>query len=214
MGQRALFDFSSKQQLTSWTILHNLYTIWLLNKLNLASSRIASHAWRFITKKTKLKIHWPFITDCVQISDKFKDCLLPSTIAFTADLRFSYLHINRAPKAVNVFTEGISVFHFFYPEVINLKLYPFVTNGLLQILLTSQTFNYCWPLLKLPLAFLLTSHGCLSLTMVSTKGWRHGEYSDCVRLFCFVTNVLNVTNDPHNCRISVLIIYFPKQMLS
>ena len=41
-----------------------------------------------------------------------------------------------------------------------------------------------------------------------------GEYSDCVRLFCFVTNVLNVTNDPHKCRISVLIIYFPKRMLS
>ena len=35
VGQRGLFDFSSKQQLTSWTILHNLYTIWLLNKKNL-----------------------------------------------------------------------------------------------------------------------------------------------------------------------------------
>ena len=69
VGQRGLFDFSSKQQLTSWTILHNLYTIWPLNKLNLVSSRIASHAWRFITKKTKLKIHWPFVTDCVQISE-------------------------------------------------------------------------------------------------------------------------------------------------
>ncbi len=54
--------------------------------------------------------------DCVQISDKFKDRLLPSAIAFTADLRFSYLHINRAPKAVDVFTEGISVFHFFLPR--------------------------------------------------------------------------------------------------
>ena len=51
---------------------------------------------------------------CVQISNKFKDRLLPSAIAFTADLRFSYLHINRAPKAVDVFTEGISVFHFFF----------------------------------------------------------------------------------------------------
>ena len=77
--------------------------------------------------------------DCVQISDKFKDRLLPSAIAFTADLRFSYLHINRAPKAVDVFTEGISMFHFFYPEVKNLKLCPFVTNDLLQILSTSQT---------------------------------------------------------------------------
>ena len=155
----------------------------------------------------KLKIHWPFVTDCVQISRKFKDCLLPSAIAFTADLRFSYLHINRAPNAVNVFTEGISVFHFFHPEVKNLKLCPFVTNDLLQILSTSQTFNYCWPLLKLPLAFLLTSHGRLSLTMVSLRGWR---WVFCVRLFCFVMNVLNVTNDPHNCRISVLIIYFPQ----
>ena len=172
MGQRGLSDFSWKQQLTSWTILHNLYTIWLLNKLNLVSSRIASHAWRFITKKTKLKIHCPFITDCVQISDKFKDCLLPSTIAITADLRFSYLHINRAPKAVNVLTAGIFVFNFFYPEVKNLKLCPFVMNDLLQILSTLQTFNYCWPLLKLPLAFLLTSHGRLSLTMVSSKGWQ------------------------------------------
>ena len=97
VGQRGLFDFSSKQQLTSWTILHNLYTIWLLNKLNLVSSQIASHAWRFITKKTKL----------------IKDRLLPSAIAFTVDLHFSYLRINRAPKAVDVFTEGISVFHFF-----------------------------------------------------------------------------------------------------
>ena len=148
MGQRGLFDFSSKQQLTSWTILHNLYTTWLLSKLNLVSSRIASHAWRFITKKTKLKIHWPFVTDCVQISRKFKDRLLPSAIAFTADLRFSSLHINRAPKAVDVFTERIFVFHFFYPGVKNRKLCPFVTNNLLQILLTSQTFNYCWPLLK------------------------------------------------------------------
>ena len=172
MGQRGLFDFSSKQQLTSWTILHNLYTIWLLNKLNLVSSRIASHAWHFITKKTKLKIHRPFVTDCVQISRKFKDRLLPSAIALTADLRFSYLHINCAPNAVDVFTEGISAFHFFHPEVKNLKLCPFVTNDLLQILSTSQTFNYCWPLLKLPLAFLLTSHGHLSLTMVSLKGWR------------------------------------------
>ena len=185
MGQRGLFDFSSKQQLTSWTILHNLYTIWLLNKLNLVSSWIASHVWRFITKKTKLKIHWPFVTDCVQISDKFKDRLLPSATAFTADLRFSYLHINRALKAVDVFTEGISVFHFFYPEVKNLKLCPFVTNDLLQILSTSQTFNYCWPLLKLPLAFLLTSHGRLSLTMVSTKGWCWVFWLCPVILFCY-----------------------------
>ena len=56
VGQRGLFDFSLKQQLTSWTILHNLYTIWLLNKLNLVSSWIASHAWRFITKKG----HWKY----------------------------------------------------------------------------------------------------------------------------------------------------------
>ena len=186
MGQRGLFDFSSKPQLTSWTILHNLYTIWLLNNLNLVSSRIVSHAWRFITKKTKLKIHWPFVTDCVQISRKFKDRLLPSAIAFTADLLFSYLHINRALKAVDVFTGGISVFHFFYPDVKNLKLCPFVTNDLLQILSASQTFNYCWPLLKLPLAFLLTSHGRLSLTMVSSKGWRWVFWLCPVILFCYV----------------------------
>ena len=208
MGQRGLFDFSWKQQLTSWTILHNLYTIWLLNKLNLVSSRIASHAWRFITKKTKFKIHWLFVTDCVQIADKFKDRLLPSAIAFTADLRFSYLHINRAPKAVDVFTAGVFVFKFFYPEVKNLKLYPFVTHDLSQILSTSQTFNYCWPLLKLPL---LTSHSRLSLTMVFVEGV---AVSILTVSGYFVTNVLNVTNDPHNCWISVLIIYFPKQMLS
>ena len=67
-----------------------------------------------------MKIHWPFLT--IQISDKFKDCLLPSAIAFTADIHFSYLHINCAPKAVNVFTAGIFVFIFFNPEVKNLKL--------------------------------------------------------------------------------------------
>ena len=54
--------------------------------------------------------------DCVQISRKFKDRLLLSAIAFTADLHFSYLHINRAPNAVDVFTEGISVFHFISPR--------------------------------------------------------------------------------------------------
>ena len=113
MGQRGLFDFSWKQQLTSWTILHNLYTIWLLNKLSLVSSQIASHAWCFIPQKMKLKIHWPFVMDCVQISDKFKDRLLPSATAFTADLRFSYLHINCTPKAVDVFTAGIFMFNFF-----------------------------------------------------------------------------------------------------
>ena len=71
----------------------------------------------------KLKMHWPFVTDCVQISGKFKDRLLPSAIAFTADLHFSYLHINRAPKTVDVFTGGISVFHFFYPDVKNLNFF-------------------------------------------------------------------------------------------
>ena len=91
----------------------------------------------------KLKIHWMFITDFVQNSDKFKDHLLPSAIAFTADLRFLYLHINRAPKAIDVFTGSIFVFIFVYPEVKNLKLCPFVTNVLLQILSASQTFNYC-----------------------------------------------------------------------
>ena len=91
----------------------------------------------------KLKIHWMFITDFVQNSDKFKDHLLPSAIAFTADLRFLYLHINRALKTVDVFTAGIFMFNIFYPEVKNLKLRPFVTNDLLQILLTPQTFNYC-----------------------------------------------------------------------
>ena len=50
--------------------------------------------------------------DCVQNSDKFKDRLLPSAIAFTADLHFSYLHINRAPKAINVFTGGIFLYFF------------------------------------------------------------------------------------------------------
>ena len=53
------------------------------------------------------------IRNCVQISDKFKDHLLPSATAFTADLRFSYLHINQALKAVDVFTAGIFVFNFF-----------------------------------------------------------------------------------------------------
>ena len=83
--------------------------------------------------------------DCVQIFDKFKDRLLPSANAFTADLRFSYMHINHAPKAVDVFTAGIFVFNIFYPAVKNLKvkLCPFVTNKLLQILSTPQTFNYC-----------------------------------------------------------------------
>ena len=181
MGQHVLFNFSSKQQLTSWTVLHNLYTIWLLNKLNLVSSQIASPAWHFITRKIKLKIHWPFITDCVQISDKFKDRLLLSAIAFTADLRFSYLHINRAPKAVDVFTAGIFVFYFFYPEVKSICF----TNDLSQILTTSQTFNYCWPLLKLPLAFLLTSHVCLSLTVVSSKGWQWVFLLCPVILFCY-----------------------------
>ena len=158
----------------------------------------------------KLKIHWPFVTDCVQISRKFKDCLLPSTTAFTADLRFSYLHINHAPKAVNVFTGGISVFHFFYPDIKKSKTLSICYKRPFANFIDIAN-NYCWPLLKLPLAFLLTSHGRLSLTMVSPKGWR---WVFCVQLFCFVTNVLNVTNDPHNCRISVLIIYFPKQMLS
>ena len=185
MGQHGLFDFSWKQHLTSWTILHNLYTIWLLNKLILVSSQIASHVWRFIPQKTKLKICWPFVTDCVQISDKFKDCLLPSATAFTADLRFSYLHINHAPKAGNVFTAGSFVFNIFYPEVKNLKLRLFVTNDLLQILSTPQTFNYCWLLLKLLLAFLLTSHGRLSLTIVSSKGW-WGVFWLCpIILFCY-----------------------------
>ena len=119
MGQCGLFNFSWKQQLTSWTILHNLYTIWLLNELTLVSSWIASHSWCFIPKKMKLKIHWMFITDFVQNSDKFKDHLLPSTIAFTADLCFLYLHINCALKAINVFTG--SIFIFFYPEVKNLN---------------------------------------------------------------------------------------------
>ena len=48
--------------------------------------------------------------DCVQISNKFKDRQLPSATAFTAVLRFSYLHINHTPKAVDVFTVGIFVF--------------------------------------------------------------------------------------------------------
>ena len=122
--------------------------------------------------KTKLKIRWLFVTDCVKISDKFKKRLLPSAIAFIVDLCFLYLHINRTLKAVNVFTAGIFMFNFFYPEVKNLKLCPFVTNDLLQILSTSQIFNYCWPLLKLPLAFLLKLHGRLLLSVVSSKGWR------------------------------------------
>ena len=70
----------------------------------------------------KTKIHWPFLTDCVQVSSKFKDRLLPSAIAFTADIRFSYLHINCALKAVSVFTAGIFVFNYFYPQVKNVKL--------------------------------------------------------------------------------------------
>ena len=185
MGQRVLFDFSWKQQLTSWTILHNLYTIWLLNKLTLVSSQIASHVWRFIPQKIKLKIHWMFVKDCVQNSNNFKDRLLPSAIAFTADLHFLYLRINRAPKAINVITAGIFVFKFLYPEMKNLKLCPFVTNVLLQISSTLQTFNYCWPLLKLPLAFLLTSHGCLSLTMVLSKGWQWVFWLCPVILFCY-----------------------------
>ena len=136
-------------------------------------------------QKMKLKICWLFVTDCVQISDKFKDRLLPSAIAFTVDLCFSYLHINRTLKAVNVFTAGIFMFVCFLPRSENLKLCPFVTNDLLQILSTSQTFNYCWPLLKLPLAFLLKSHGRLSLTMVSSKGWRWVFWLCLVILFCY-----------------------------
>ena len=136
-------------------------------------------------KKWNWKIHWTFIMYCVQNSDKFKDHLLPSTITFTVDLHFSYLHINRAPKASSIFTGGIFVFKYFYPEVENLKLCPFVMNVLLQIWSTLQTFNYCWPLLKLPLAFLLTSHGRLSLTMVSSKGWRWVFWLCPVILFCY-----------------------------
>ena len=139
----------------------------------------------FHTQKSKLKIHWTFVMDCVQNSDKFKDCLLPSATAFTVDLCFLYLLINRAPKAINVFTLGIFVFKFCYPEVKNLKLCPFVMNILLQILSTSQTFNYCSPLLKLPLAFLLTSHGHFLLTMVLLKGWWWVFWLWPVILFCY-----------------------------
>ena len=92
VGQRGLFNFRWKQQLTSWTILPNLYTIWLLNKLTLASSWVASQAWCFIHQKMKLKIHQTYVTDFVQNSSKFKDRLLLSITAFTADLHFSYLH--------------------------------------------------------------------------------------------------------------------------
>ena len=169
------------------TILHNLYTIWLLNKLTLVSSRIASHAWHFIPKKMKLKIHWTFVTDCVQNSNKFKDRLLPSATAFTADLCFSYLHnTSITHRKQSMFLLGAFLcLHFFYPEVTNLKLCPVVTNVLLQILLTSQTFNYCWLLLKLPLAFLLTSHGRLSLTMVLSNGRRWVFWLCPVILFCY-----------------------------
>lgn len=52
--------------------------------------------------KTKLKIHWTHVTDFVQNFGKFKDCLLLSATAFTADLCFSYLHTNRTPKAIDV----------------------------------------------------------------------------------------------------------------
>ena len=86
---------------------------------------------------------------------------------------------------VTAWTRPVIVFILFYPEVKNLKLCPFVTNNLSQILSTSQTFNYCWPLLKLPLAFLLTSHGRLSLTMVSSKGWRWVFWLCPVILFCY-----------------------------
>jgi len=92
VGQRGLFNFRWKQQLTSWTILPNLYTIWLLNKLTLASSWVASQAWCFIHQKMKLKIHQTYVTDFVQNSSKFKDRLLLSITAYTADLHFSYLH--------------------------------------------------------------------------------------------------------------------------
>ena len=139
----------------------------------------------FHTPKNEIENTLAVHNGLVQISNKFKDSLLPSTIAFTADLCFSYLHINRAPKVVDIFTAGIFVFIFFYPEVKNLKLCPFVTNDLLQILSTLQTFNYCWLLLKLPLAFLLTSHGRLSLTMVSSKGWRWVFWLCLVILFCY-----------------------------
>ena len=87
----------------------------------------------------KLKIRWPFVMGHVQISGKFKDHLLPSTTAFTVDLHFSYLHINRAPMMFLLLAFSC----LFYPEVKNLKLCPFVMNDLLQILSMSQTFNYC-----------------------------------------------------------------------
>ena len=73
----------------------------------------------------KLKIHWTFVTECVQNSDQFKDRLLPSAIAVTAELRFSYLHINRAPKAIDVFAGGIFVFNFFLPRIEKSKTLSF-----------------------------------------------------------------------------------------
>ena len=86
----------------------------------------------FHTQKNEIENTLAVHNGLVQISNKFKDCQLPSAIAFTADLRFSYMHINHAPKAVDVFTGGISMFHFFHPDIKNLKLCPFVTNDLFE----------------------------------------------------------------------------------
>ena len=135
MGQCGLFDFSWKQQLTSWTIFHNLDTIWLLNKLTLVSSWIASNAWRFIPKKTKLKIHWtvskiPIV--CYHLP-------LHALRTFTSHICISITHGKQSMFSLR------GHLNLFYPEVKNLKLCQFVTNVILLILLTSQTFNYCWP---------------------------------------------------------------------
>ena len=165
MRQCELFDFSWKQQLTSWTVLHNLYTIWLLNKLTLVSSWIESHALCFIPQKMTLKIRWPFVTDCV-----------PSLLVFAYQLCTE-------SKNLCFYWGHFRVSFFFYPKVKNLKLCPFVTYVLFANFI--DIANYCWPLLKLPLAFLLKSHGRLSLTMVSSKGWRWVFWLCLVILFCY-----------------------------
>ena len=50
VGQHGMFDFNWKYQLTSWTILDSLYTIWPLNKLTLVSSQVETQAQYFLPK--------------------------------------------------------------------------------------------------------------------------------------------------------------------
>ena len=135
----------------------------------------------FHNKKTKLKIHWPFVRTVSKFPISLKIVCYRRHCIHCGPSLLLFAHQSRTESSRCFYWGHFPCFIFFYPDVKNLKLCHLLRTTFCKFYWHRKHLITCWPLLKLPLAFCWHHMAACRWQWFRRRGG--GEYSDCVGYF-------------------------------